>query len=63
LCGWRVLSFGLANAPSQWMCITNGILEPMKCTLIVVYSDVIIIHCCTLAEHIVHVRDVLTLLT
>jgi len=33
---WRVLLFGLANAPSQFMRMTNGILEPMKRKFIVV---------------------------
>ena len=60
---WRVLPFGLANAPSQFMRMMNGILEPMKRKFIVVYLDNIMIHSCTLAEHIVHVREVLTLLT
>ena len=60
---WRVLPFGLANTPSQFMRMMNGILEPMKRKFIVVYLDDIKIHSCTLAEHVVHVREVLTVLT
>jgi hypothetical protein len=60
---WRVLPFGLANAPTQFMHMMNGILEPMKRKFIVVYLDDIMIHSRTLAEHVVHVREVLTLLT
>jgi len=59
---WRVLPFGLANAPSQFMRMMNGILEPMKHKFIVVYLDNYMIHSRTLAEHIVHVREVLALL-
>jgi len=60
---WRVVPFGLANAPSQFIRMMNGILEPMKRKFIVVYLDDIMIHSRTLAEHGVHVREVLTLLT
>ena len=60
---WRVLPFGLVNAASQSMHTMNGILEPMKRTFIVVYLDDIMIHSCTLAEHIIHVREVLPSLT
>jgi len=59
----RVLPFGLANAPSQFMHMINGILETMKGNLILMYVDDIMIHSRTLAEHVVHVRTVLTLLT
>jgi len=59
----RVLLFGLANAPSQFMRMMNGILEPMKQKLILIYLDDIMIHCRTLAVHVVDVGEVLTLLT
>jgi len=60
---WRVLLFGLANAPSQFMHIMNGILEPVKCKFIAIYLDHIVIHSRTRADHVVHVREVLTYLT
>jgi len=60
---WRVLPFGLANAPCQFMHMMNGILEPMKRKFIVVHLDDIMIHSCTRAEHVVHVREVVALLT
>jgi len=52
---WRVLPLGLANAPSQFMPMMNGILEPMKRKSIIVYLDDSMIHSCTLAEHVIHV--------
>jgi len=45
------------------MCMMNAILEPMKRTFIVVYLDDTMIHSHTLAGHVIHVREVLTLLT
>jgi len=60
---WQVLPFGLANAPSQFKRMMNGILEPIKRKFIIVYLDDIIIHSRTLAEHVGHIREVLTLLT
>jgi len=59
---WGVLPFGLAKAPSQFMRMMNRILEPIKRKFIVVYLDDIMIHSRTLVEHVVHVREVLTLL-
>jgi len=44
------------------MCMMNGILQPIKYKFIIVYLDDIMIHRHTLAEHVVHVREVLTLL-
>ena len=62
-CEWRDLPLDLANAPSLFMCMMNGILEPMKHKIIIVYLDNIMIQSLTLVEHVVHVREVLTLLT
>jgi len=59
---WRVLPFGLAHAPSQFMRMMNGILEAMKRKFIVVYLDDIMIHSHTLVEHVAHVCEVRTLL-
>jgi hypothetical protein len=52
---WRVLPFGLANAPSQFMRMINGILVVMKPIFIVVYLDDVMIHSRTVAEHVLHV--------
>jgi len=60
---WRVLPFGLANALSQFMHMMNGILWPMKRKFVVLYLDDISIHSRTVAEHVVHDCEVLSLLT
>ena len=52
---WRVLPFGLAIAPSQFMRMMNGILEQIKRKFIVIYVDDNINHSATLAERIVNV--------
>ena len=60
---WRVLSFGLANAPSHFIRMINGILKPVKCNSIVGDLNNIMIHSRTLGEHVVQVYEVRTLLT
>jgi len=60
---WRVPQFRLLNAPSEFMRLMNHILETMNSQFILIYLDNSVIHSRTLAEHIVHVREVLTLLT
>lgn len=52
---WQVLPFGLANTPSQLMCMMNSIIEPMKHIFIIANEDNMMIHSRTVAEHIVHV--------
>jgi len=59
---WWVLPFDLANPRREFMHTMNSILEPMKHKFTVIYCDDIIIHSCTLAELIIPVREVLTLL-
>jgi len=55
---WRVLPLGLANAPTQFVRMMNGILETTKHIFIVVYLDDITIHSCTLVEHVIHDQEV-----
>jgi len=60
---WRVVLFGLANTPSNLMLITNYILKSMKCKFVIRYLYYTVIQCRTLEEYMVHVRQVLTILT
>jgi len=60
---WRVLLFGLANTPSQLMHMMNSMLESTKRKFIVIYLDNSMIHSRTLAELVIHVREVLASLT
>jgi len=60
---WQVLPCGLANAPSQFRRMINGILEQMNRKIFAMYLNDIMIHSHTLVEHVVHVHQVLTLLT
>jgi hypothetical protein len=59
---WRVLPFGLANAPSQFMRMMDGLLTPEMRRFVAVYLDDVLIHSCSLAEHQKHVRAVLEML-
>ena len=57
------MPFGPGNAPSQSMGMMNGVLDRMEYKFIVVYLDDMMIPSCSLAEHVIHVREVLTVLT
>jgi hypothetical protein len=58
---WRVLPFGLANAPSAFMRMMDGVFarNPELKKFCVVYLDDILIHSRTEEEHTRHVRMVL----
>jgi hypothetical protein len=59
---WRVLPFGLANAPSQFMRMMDGLLTPEMRRFVAIYLDDVLVHSHDLAEHVMHVRAVLTTL-
>ena len=58
---FKVLPFGLCNAPATFQRTMNNLLAPCR-EFAEVYIDDIIIHSRTLEEHVQHVREVLTLL-
>jgi len=55
---YKVIPFGLANAPATFMCMMHKILHPHRRNVIV-YLDDVLIFSRTLAEHKAHVEGVL----
>jgi len=55
---YKVIPFGLANAPAAFMCMMHKILHPHRRNAIV-YLDDVLIFSRTLAEHKAHVEGVL----
>ncbi len=56
---YRVLPFGLSNAPAVFQALVNDVLRDMLNQLIYVYLDDILIFSHSLQEHVQHVRRVL----
>lgn len=56
---YLVMSYGLVNAPSVFQSFVNDILRDMIGKYVVAYIDDILIYSTTLAQHYLHVRQVL----
>jgi hypothetical protein len=59
---WKVLPFGLTNAPATFQALMNNVLRPFLDDFVVVYLDDICIYSKTPEEHLKHVETVLSLL-
>ncbi|KAI2649346.1 Transposon Tf2-9 polyprotein [Labeo rohita] len=56
---YRVLPFGLANAPSVFQALVNDVLRDMLNVFVFVYLDVILIFSPSVSDHVQHVCRVL----
>jgi hypothetical protein len=59
---FKVLAFGLTNAPATFQSVMNTIFSPLVNRCVVVYLDDILIYSRTPEEHLVHLRQVLEIL-
>lgn len=59
---WKVLPFGLTNAPATFQALMNNILRPYLDRFVVVYLDDILIYSKTAEEHLEHMDKVLSIL-
>ena len=59
---FKVLTFGLTNAPATFQAEMNRILEPVLGKCCVVYLDDICIYSITLEDHLKHLELVIALL-
>ena len=59
---WVAMPLGLCNAPSTFQRMMQKVMGPLLNKCVVVYLDDCLIYSKTLAEHLVHLRQVLTAL-
>lgn len=59
---FKVMSFGLTNTPTTFQCIMNDVLQPYLRKFVMVSLDDILIYIPSLAAHIDHLQQILSVL-
>jgi len=59
---FKVMPFGLCNAPATFQCVMNAVLAPCLRRSVLVFMDDILVYSPSLTEHVEHLSEVLKLL-
>lgn len=59
---FKVMPFGLCNAPATFQCVMNVVLEPCLRRSVLVFMDDILVYSTSMEQHVEHLSEVLQLL-
>ncbi|KAK3541598.1 hypothetical protein QTP86_033090 [Hemibagrus guttatus] len=54
---YRVIPFGLTNAPAVFQALINGVFQDLLGKWVIAYIDDILVYSASLEEHVLHVRE------